>query len=462
MFVLDRSGRPLQPTHPARARELLRKGRAVVHRHTPFVIRLKDRTATDSTIDGVEVGIDPGSCKTGIAVFTTTPGSEQGPGASDREATEAETVTQSTRADTEGPARRGMFAVEIMHRGGVIRDRLAARAGYRRRRRSKNLRYRKPRFDNRTRPAGWLGPSLQHRVDGTMSMIGRLRRWAPITAVHVERVAFDAHLLQNPDVSGIGYQHGTLHGYETREYLLGKWRHRCAYCSASGVPLNIDHIHPRSRGGSDRISNLTLACIACNQIKGNQPIEVFLAERPKVLATVLADAKRPLHNAAAVSTTRWALWRALTGTGLPVHVGSGGRTKWNRHRTAAPKSHTIDALHVGRLGTVTGWPHRILAAAATGRGAYSRTRTDRYGFPRLRLPRTKHVHGYATGDLVRAVVSTGLKRGTHLGRVAVRTTGSFNIRTRYGLVQGIHHRHCRLLQRGDGWAYTTLLETSCV
>ncbi|MEV4382925.1 hypothetical protein AB0J58_39165, partial [Streptosporangium sp. NPDC049644] len=130
-----------------------------------------------------------------------------------------------------------------------------------------------------------------------------------------------------------------------------------------------------------------------------------------------------------------------------------------RSRTGAAKSHTLDALHVGDLDTVTTWPSTVLVAKATGRGSYARTRTDRYGFPRLRLPRTKHVKGFATGDLVRATVPTGKNTGVHTGRVAVRTTGSFNITTRHGTVQGIHHRHVRLLQRADGYGYTTHPET---
>ncbi|MBB5963957.1 hypothetical protein [Planomonospora venezuelensis] len=72
---------------------------------------------------------------------------------------------------------------------------------------------------------------------------------------------------------------------------------------------------------------------------------------------------------------------------------------------------------------------------------------DRHGFPRLRLPRTKQVHGFATGDLVRAVVPAGKKAGVYTGRVAVRTSGYFNITTRQGRAQGIAHRHVRLLHR---------------
>ncbi len=288
----------------------------------------------------------------------------------------------------------------------------------------------------------------------------RLTRWAPVRAVYVERVAFDTHALSaGRPLEGVEYQQGTLAGYEVREYLLAAWGRACAYCGASGVPLNLDHIHPRSRGGSDRISNLVLACIRCNQAKNATPIEVFLKGRSALLARILKQAKAPLRDAAAVNATRWALWRTLETTGLSVHTASGGRTKWNRSRTGAAKSHTLDALHVGPLENVTVWPCRILGVKTTGRGTYARTRADRYGFPRLRLPLTKQVKGFATGDLVRAVVPSGKKAGVHLGRVAVRGTGSFNITTRQGLVQGISHRHVRLLQRADGYGYTTHPET---
>jgi hypothetical protein len=97
----------------------------------------------------------------------------------------------------------------------------------------------------------------------------------------------------------------------------------------------------------------------------------------------------------------------------------------------------------------------ILVAKATGRGSYARTRTDKYGFPRLRLPRTKQHHGFQTGDLVRANIPTGKNAGAHTGRVAVRATGRFNITTSRGTIQGIGYRHVDRLQRADGYGYTT-------
>lgn len=425
VFVLDKHGRPLQPCTSARARQLLKKGRAAVHRRTPFVIRLKDRTIDESEVDEVELGTDPGSRHTGIAVFTAKVGE-----------------------------RRARYAIRLDHRGAQIRRKMGQRAAYRRGRRSRNLRYRKPRFANRTRPKGWLPPSLRHRVATTVSWIDRLCRWAPVRAVHLERVAFDTHALSaGRSLEGVEYQHGTLHGTEVREYLLAKWGRRCAYCGLSDVPLNLDHIHPRSLGGSDRVSNLTLACVPCNQAKGNQLVEDFLARKPKLLAAILAQAKVPLRDAAAVQSTRWALWQELDAR-LPTHVASGGRTKWNRTRNRLPKSHTLDALAVGKLDTVTETVSAVLVAGCTGRGTHIRTRTDRHGFPRLRLPRQKRFFGYATGDLVTAVVPTGKKQGTHTGRVAVRASGYFNVSTAHGTVQDISRRHVRLLQRADGYSYT--------
>ncbi|MHA3723845.1 RNA-guided endonuclease IscB [Leucobacter sp. HY1910] len=446
VFVLDRHGQPLQPCHPARARELLAQGRAVVHRRTPFVIRLKDRTVEDSTVAGVEVGIDPGSKHTGLAVFTTD------------QAADPRTGEVTT-------AREAVWLGELVHRGLAIKNKLHARAALRRGRRGRNLRYRAPRFLNRARKArpnagSWLPPSLWHRLDTTQTWMLRLSRWAPVTAVHVEQVRFDLQLLQDPTITGVRYQQGTLAGYEVREYLLEKWGRRCVYCDApgtgpDGVPLNIDHVRPQARGGSHRPSNLVTACIPCNQRKDARPVEEFLADDPARLRRILASLKRPLAHAAAVNATRRAIVHMTASTGLPVYVSTGGRTKYNRHVSNVPKSHALDALCVGDVDVVTRWPALTHVAHCTGRGSYSRTASDKYGFPRLRLTRQKTHFGLITGDLVRAVVPSGKKQGTHVGRVAVRATGSCNITTNDGAIQGIGWRRITLIQRGDGYRHSS-------
>jgi 5-methylcytosine-specific restriction endonuclease McrA len=164
-----------------------------------------------------------------------------------------------------GGHRSILFLMELTHRSLAIKLKMEQRAMYRRRRRSKNLRYRAPRWHNRTKPKGWLAPSLWSRVQHIDTWARRLSAWCPIEAVDLELVRFDTHLMANPDVSGVGYQHGTLHGYEVREYVLEKWGRRCLYCDAENVPLNLDHVVPRSLGGSDRPSNLVPSCIPCNQ-----------------------------------------------------------------------------------------------------------------------------------------------------------------------------------------------------
>jgi 5-methylcytosine-specific restriction endonuclease McrA len=275
-----------------------------------------------------------------------------------------------------------------------------------------------------------------------------------VTALSQELVRFDTQALQNPEISGAEYQQGSLFGYEVREYLLGKWGRKCAYCDAQNVPLEIDHIHPRSKGGSNRVSNLTLACRSCNQRKANRDVVEFLAKDPKRLARIEAKRKAPLRDAAAVNSTRWALFHRLKATSLPVEVGTGGRTKWNRHRLSIPKAHALDAACVGEVRSVANWQIPVLKIQCAGRGSYQRTRLTKHGFPRGYLTRSKSAFGFQTGDLVRAVVTTGKKAGTYFGRVAIRARGSFNIQSATGLVQGIHHRFCALLQRADGYGYS--------
>jgi 5-methylcytosine-specific restriction endonuclease McrA len=343
--------------------------------------------------------------------------------------------------------------MELSHRGRQISEALTARRSMRRRRRGK-LRYRAPRFLNRgNRPKGWLAPSLQHRVDTRMAWVKRFQAWAPVTALSLELVRFDTQALQDPEISGLEYQQGTLFGYEVREYLLEKWQRTCAYCDAQGILLQIEHIHSKARGGSNRIANLTLACDACNRKKAAHSVEDFLSKDPIRLERILKTAKAPLRDAAAVNSTRWALVNALRATQLPLKTASGGLTKFNRSRWGVPKTHALDAACVGQVEELRGWNIATLTVKAMGRGSYQRTRLTKYGFPRGYLLRAKRVHGFATGDMIKACVPSGKKAGRYVGRVAVRASGSFNLQGREGIIQGISHRHCRLIQRNDGYGY---------
>ncbi len=422
VFVLSKDKTPLSPCHPARARKLLTQKRAAVFKRFPFTIILKEETATKK-VQHHRLKIDPGAKKTGLALL------------------QGEKV---------------VWAAEVEHRGFQIKEALEARRALRSGRRSRKTRYRKPRFMNRTRREGWLPPSLQSRVENILTWVKRVQKLCALSDLSQELVRFEPQKLQNPEISGTEYQQGELAGYEVREYLLEKYQRTCQYCSAKDTPLEVEHIVPKSKGGSDRVSNLTLSCRKCNERKGNKLIEEFLKRKPDLLKKILAAAKKPLRDAAAVNATRWALFRQLKATGLTVEAGSGGRTKYNRTQLELPKTHWLDAACVGastpeKLKVLVSEPLQI---KATGHGTRQMCRTDKYGFPSRYVPRHKFVKGFQTGDIVKAVVTKGKKSGTYLGRLAVRSTGSFNISTANGLVQGISHRYCSTIHGKDGYAYS--------
>jgi len=418
VLVVDKNRNPLMPCHPARARELLDKGKATVLRQFPFTIMLI-RCDGGETQD-IQLKIDPGAKTTGIAL-----------------------VADFKRG------LRCIWAGELTHRGQQIRDNLLSRRQLRRGRRSRKTRYRPARFDNRRRPNSWLSPSLQSRIDNITTWVNRLSRFAPVTYLAQELVHFDTQKMENVEISGIEYQQGELQGYEVREYLLAKFGRTCAYCEAKDVPLEIEHIIPKSRGGSNRVNNLTIACHICNQQKGNQTATEFGYPQ------VQAQAKRPLNSVAVMNITRWKLFETLKSTGLPLEIGTGGQTKYNRTRQQYPKAHWLDAVCVGQSGQKV-FVHpdmQPLYIQATGRQSRQMCRVDKFGFLRTRAKSQRIIHGFQTGDHIKAIVTTGKKIGTYIGRVAVRSSGYFNIRTAHQTIQGIRHTDCQLLHQVDGYTY---------
>jgi 5-methylcytosine-specific restriction endonuclease McrA len=420
ILVLDTNRKPLAPCKSSVADRLCDAGKAAVFREYPRTIILKKEV--NDPIKPCTLKIDPGSKTTGFAIL-------QG--------------------------NQVIFGAELTHRGQAIKQSLESRRSLRRGRRARHTRYRPARFNNRTRPKGWLAPSLAHRVETTMTWVNRFIKLCPIGSIVQELVRFDLQQLENPEISGIEYQQGELAGYEVREYLLNKWNRQCTYCKVDNVPLQIEHINPKAKGGSNRISNLCLACEPCNLKKGTQDIAQFLSKKPELLKQIQVQAKRPLKDAAAVNSTRWALFSRLKETGLPVSTGSGGQTKFNRTRLGIPKTHWLDAACVGEVDELQVLTTQPLKIKATGNGSRQKCRTDKYGFPSRYVPKDPFVKGFQTGDIVKAIVTKGKKVGIYLGRVAVRSVGSFNISDKTGLIQGISYKFCTLVHKKDGYGYAT-------
>lgn len=219
-------------------------------------------------------------------------------------------------------------------------------------------------------------------------MVRKPAKLAPVSSLAAETVRSGTQKLRNPEISGVGYQRGELFGFEVREYLLEKWGRKCAYCGAENVPLQIGHIVPKAKGGSDRVSSLALFCAECSQKKGARPLEEFLAKKPEPARQIKARAKAPLKDAAAVSSARWAVWNAPEKLSLPMAMGSGGVTKYNRTRLGIPKSRALDAARAGKVSEIAGWERNVLFVRRVGRGSRQRTRVSASGFPKGRLTRS--------------------------------------------------------------------------
>ena len=461
VFVFDKNQEPLDPCRPARARRLLRAGRAAIFRRQPFTIILKDRELANSVVHPHRIKLDPGSRTTGVALLNESTGAV-------------------------------VWGAEIEHRGALIHLRMTARAALRRGRRHRHTRHRAPRFLNRhpgpcavcgknarhghktcglharIRPetpvaVRRLPPSLESRVANMETWTKRLRRLAPVAAISMELVRFDLQKVDNPEIQGVEYQQGELAGYEVKEYLLLKFGHACAYCGglSKDPVLEVEHMTPRSRSGTDRVSNLAIACHICNQAKGKRTPEewadALLRSRKAIDQTLIANcsrvraqAKAPLRDAAAVNATRWALWRRISALGLPVEACSGGLTKFNRARLGLPKEHWLDAACVG-VSTPEGLRIEagpIIRVTATGHGRRQRCRTDKYGLPVQHSVRRKRFLGFQTGDIVRAVMPRGKYEGTRIGRIAIRFRLSFRLGG-----TNVHPKRLTLLHRADGYAY---------
>lgn len=425
VFLIDQNKTPVMPIHPAKAREFLDKGKAAVFRRFPFTLILK-RTVQDAFVYPLTLKIDPGSKVTGFALVT------------DR----GEVV----------------WRMQLHHNGSIIKKRLEQRRGSRRLRRSR-LRYRKPRFNNRKRSKGWLPPSLQHRVLTTETWVKRIVKFCPVGEIWIERVKFDMQLMQNAEISGVEYQQGTLAGYTIREYLLEKFKRVCVYCGKGDRPLQIEHIHPRSKGGSDRVSNLTIACEKCNQSKGDKLISDWVKRKKRgqaIADRVLRQTKAPLKDAAAVNATRNKIVVTMAAH-RPVETATGAQTKMNRIKLGLPKDHDIDAACVGNTPSLEFLSDRAIHVYCKGQGGRQRCQTDEYGYPQKHRP-LRPIHGYQSGDIAEIFIEPSKRRkhsGSYVGKLYPYTGNRGELILSSGERVSLNQSQIvRVVHRKDCYAYT--------
>lgn len=171
----------------AKARILLKNRLAVVHKIYPFTIRLKDNSAVLKD-RAYTVKIDPGSKHTGIAIVDNN--------------------------------NSVVMLAEIEHRGHIIKKDIDSRRAVRHKRRSRNTRYRPARFLNRTKPKGWLAPSIKSRANNIINFIKKYKKLINIDRIMIENVSFNvAQMSSDTKLIGTGYQQGPLYDTNLREFI---------------------------------------------------------------------------------------------------------------------------------------------------------------------------------------------------------------------------------------------------
>ena len=345
-----------------------------------------------------------------------------------------------------------VMLAELEHRGHVIKKKLDQRRMIRRNRRNRKTRYRAARFLNRTKPKGWLAPSVKSRADNVINFIKKYKKLINIDKVMIERVSFDVAQMTSDDcLVGTGYQQGPLYQTKLRSYLFKKYNGQCVYCGNKAE--EIEHINPKSKGGTNSPRNLVIACKKCNELKGKLTLKAFGKLMNKDFSH-LKPKNLPKH-AAIVQIARNYMVKEITKLIPDTTIYDAWLTKYNRDSLGLPKEHYYDALSVGEVPSKFNFlTDKVLVISAKGRGSRQMCCMDSYGFPRTSAKASKSVKGFQTGDMVKAIVPKGLRKGEHLGRVVIHSRGYFDIKTKSGLVRDIGHKYCRLIQKCDGYSYS--------
>jgi len=235
VFVINKHGESLMPCKPRKARLLLKEKKAKVVSYKPFTIQLL--YGSSGYKQPINVGVDLGAKHVGIAMTSTD---------------------------------KVLIKGEIELRQDVKRS-LDTRRIYRRSRRNRKTRYRKPRFQNRTRPEGWLPPSIWSRIQNTFFWIDKFCSLVPNLKLTIEVGKFDTHKMINPDIQGVDYQQGQTYGYhDVRYFVFARDQYTCQVCRKKNKILNTHHIVYRSHGGTDRADNLITVCTDCHTYANHQ------------------------------------------------------------------------------------------------------------------------------------------------------------------------------------------------
>ena len=405
VYVLNCHGKPLMPTNPAKARRLLKAGKAKVVRKTPFTIKLL--FGSSGYRQEVVAGMDTGSTRVGTAAVANG---------------------------------KVIYQAEVTLRTDVSRK-MEQRKMYRRHRRSRKTRYRAARFDNRgaSRRTGRLPPSIRSKVESHLRERRQVESVLPVTRWKVETASFDIHKLVNPEVAGVEYQNGPLKDwYNLKAYVL----HRDGYQCRSGqkinhhLKLNVHHVQFKSRRGGTHHGNLITLCLTCHQDLHQGKFEI-----------------KPKRNVTKPATEMGIIASQLKQSEWKFEPTFGYETKYKREQfLKLPKSHLNDAVAICcedgetvEVGNGNCFIKRHVSQGdyqqTTGNHSQKRIPTGKlFGLRKFDLIQTVKGIGFVTGKRSTGYFALGTIDGTPL-------TNSVNIKTKCVRLTA---RTTTLLQRRSG------------
>ncbi len=283
------------PCSQRKARLLLKEGKAKVIQREPFTIQLN--YGSSGYKQDITVGVDTGHSEVGVSVITPT---------------------------------KELFSFVFKLRNDIS-IKMTTKSMYRKYRRNR-LRYRKPRFNNRSssKRKGRLAPSVSAKVEAHKRLINFIVSRLPKSKLVLETATFDTQKLTNDSVTNVQYKMGVQYGYSNvRQYVLARDNYTCQCGDKSCTDrLEVHHIKFKSQGGSDKPNNLITLCSKHHKSLHDGEWELKVKRH------------KSLNSASTMSVIRK---RLLEYYSMAIET-FGYITKENRQRLGIPKSHENDAF----------------------------------------------------------------------------------------------------------------------
>lgn len=277
VYILNKDGNPLMPTHRYRhIRKLIKERKAVIVSGKPFTVKLLYETPNET--QDIILGIDPGRTNIGAATVLKngTPVFEAEMQTRNKEIPKKMLKRKQCRQLHRSQRRRTKRIRRAIASGtvttkpckeykksgkaGVIERTLP---GYEEPIHCTGIKNKEARFSNRIRPDGWLTPTANQLKQTHVNFVKKICRFLPVTQLVLEVNKFAFMTIDNPNIQKWQYAKGPLYRKGSVENAVYEIQDgRCLLC---GGPIeHYHHIVPRSKRGSDTLPNIAGLCMKCH------------------------------------------------------------------------------------------------------------------------------------------------------------------------------------------------------